>query len=88
LSTWDAVPPNEALRLWLKVQLQQKPCESLHCFQHSRQQFGPANACFADGQQAQTLERTQRLFHRQQRTAGASTQIDKDIHAEQEAWTL
>jgi hypothetical protein len=30
-STWDAVPPNEALRLWLKVQLQQKPCESLHC---------------------------------------------------------
>ena len=29
--TWDAVPPNEALRLWLKVQLQQKPCESLHC---------------------------------------------------------
>jgi hypothetical protein len=42
-STWEAVPPNDALRLWLKVQLQQKPCESLHCT--SRQLL---QACFPE----------------------------------------
>lgn len=77
-STWEAVPPNEALRLWLKVQLQQKPCESLHPYQHSRQHIGLAEACCADGQhfrladvcsadeqQAPALMRTRRLMTEQ-----------------------